>query len=237
MRLFQLFVVLLSLIYLNACQSEQRGGQQKGEAEEITSDMDKPVPQADFTGIYSQGEGYQEFKNCSDYSIYALAEGSVLSNKYDSLGLSDGTPMFVQLSGKTDSTGKSATNRLDVQSVLLVEKYRGQEACPVFGERTFKFTGNEPFWSLTVTPDSMTFNHFEREPFTYPHHGPIWQDSVWVLESALQESDFAVFVSEANCQDDMSGRQYDMTVSIRTEMQTYRGCGGWAKRDQAQPKP
>lgn len=228
MLFFDSRMCIIVCLLLASCQSRQEKDATQAE-EEITGDMDI-VEEADFTGIYTQGKGYSEFKSCDDWQIYPLASQNPLAPHFDSLNLASGTSMYVRIDGeKIRSDDQTA---LQVAKVIQAEKYAGQENCPSFNGRTFIFRGNEPFWSLRMDGEQVVFNHFERDSVVFDFQPLSWQDSVWLLTTKNQEQELRAYISEAPCIGTMSGIRYDMSVTVQTAGESYRGCGGWQEREQ-----
>ncbi|NLC36385.1 MAG: hypothetical protein GX772_08065, partial [Alcaligenaceae bacterium] len=87
-------------------------------------------------------------------------------------------------------------------------------------------SGNEPFWSveydgwqITLTEPGQParqFNQVEQSPSAYG----------WMLQTPAGEPALQANITEAVCQDSMSGQFYPYTVTLNMNEQTLHGCGG-----------
>ena len=222
----------LAAFFMIACQGQQRKDNKDSAKEKnLTNNPERGEElEADFVGIYSQGPGYQEFKSCKDWKIYGIAEKTQLAAEYNRLGLASGEPLFVRINGSIRQD-QQQNPILEVERIVQATEYKGQEDCPIFNNRTFVFRGNEPFWSLTINDENVTFNHFERDSVVFDFQSPTWQDSAWVLNAKTENQSLTAYIAETECIDSMSGIRYDMSVQVETAGEVYRGCGGWDARE------
>lgn len=241
MNTFRALGLTMSILTMMlACQGNQSSTQETEDEREVNTDSQNQKIEADYEGIYTEGSDYQEFKDCGSWRLYQIVDSNQsLSAKYDSLGLQDGKPMHVHFNGETEnmsqgSSGASSMQQIHVDEVLEVAKFDGQTTCQPPWEKVFEFIGNEPFWSLKISADSIVFNHFERETVAFPFAEPQWEDSVWVFETEKDNQRLTARVSEDDCQDSMSGFRYEMSVQLQTSGESFEGCGGWSGRENSQ---
>ncbi|MEK6477966.1 hypothetical protein WJR50_10540 [Catalinimonas sp. 4WD22] len=227
------FFLLFSLL---GCQGKQQASEHAESSQVSPSDSADSDVETEYTGVYSEGENYSEFKDCSSWEIYAIdSNDSRLSSAFDSLGLSSGEAMFVRMNGSIDHSGQdtlAATQpKFTITEVVETAIYDGQNACQLPQSKTFTFRGNEPFWSLTISSDSIIFNHFEHDEMAYPYVEPQWQDSVWVYNTSQDGQKLTALVSENECMDSMSGFRYHTHVYVQTPLGNFDGCGGLEGRE------
>ena len=92
----------------------------------------------------------------------------------------------------------------------------------------FTATGNEPFWTLTVWPDSLVLL-LDMGATRLSHRisagsAPEWDDRKPVAyEDAA--AGIAVAAAPGPCLDTMSGEPFPAGVSVRWDGQEFRGCG------------
>ncbi|WPP51106.1 COG3650 family protein [Catalinimonas niigatensis] len=159
-----------------------------------------------------------------------------MSAKFGSLSIPLGEAMFVRINATVDSMSHIASKK-DIKQQILVHEvietstYQGQSPCTLSREKTFKFTGNEPFWSLTIFEDSIVFNHFEQEPIAFPYTDPQWKDSVWVINIQKDDQILSASISEKECNDTMSDIRYSMSIMLQTARGRFERCGGWTEGD------
>lgn len=232
-----LFLIIVGMLSFYACQNKQDHNESVSRSDGYSVEADYEGQSvetvAEFVGQYTKGSDYHEFKDCSSFQLYQLAEkNNQLSDKFDSLNLKAGVPMFVRFNGTMDSIDQtSASPRVAVSDVVEASTYQGQSVCQLARDKTFVFRGNEPFWSLTISSDSIVFNHFEQDAMAFPYSPPQWQDSVWVVQTEKSAQSLTARISETECFDTMSGIRYSMQVAIETQIGSFEGCGGWEGRE------
>jgi uncharacterized membrane protein len=222
----------IALIFLVSCQGDQQEQQEADQQTDVTGNLERAL-KADFTGIFTAGKDYHRFKSCASYRFLELQDpDSLLAGRYDSLGLAYGTAMFVRFDG--DSVSENDDHlALRVENVIEAKRFNGQTPC-LPDSLSLSFQGNEPFWSLKISTDSIVFKHFERPASRFPYRRPRWQDSVWVFTTERADTTLVAYLSETDCRDDMSGFRYAMRAQIEIARETYRGCGG---REGREPEP
>lgn len=237
MHFFNLFTFTFFLLFtLAGCQRKQESSQPAESSQVLSSDSADSNVEADFTGVYSKVENYGEFKDCTSWEIYRIeANDDKLASAFDSLGLNPGEAMFVRMNGSVDyseqDTSADTQHRIAITEVVEIASYEGQNVCQLPQSKTFTFRGNEPFWSLTISSDSIIFNHFEHDEMAYPYVEPQWQDSVWVYNTSYEGQKLTAFVSEHECMDSMSGMRYSMQVYLQSPWGDFEGCGGLEGRE------
>lgn len=86
----------------------------------------------------------------------------------------------------------------------------------------FTARGNEPFWSLTVTPDGTTYTDMEGTTLTGPYAEPAVDGSTFAFATAAG----ALGLTESLCRDSMSGMPYPFTVTLTRDGADLPGCAG-----------
>lgn len=237
MHFFNLLTTTFFLLFtLVGCQRKQQSSQHAESSQTPGSDSAESNMETEYTGVYSEGENYSEFKDCSSWEIYTIdSNDSRLSSAFDSLGLNSGEAMFVRLNGSLVQTAQDSSveisPKITIAEVIEMASYNGQHDCQLPQNKTFTFRGNEPFWSLTISSDSIIFNHFEHNEQAYPYVAPQWQDSVWVYQATHEEQKLTVRISEDDCVGSMSGIRYNMHAELQTPLGDFEGCGGLEGRD------
>ncbi|MEO1169785.1 MAG: META domain-containing protein [Pseudomonadota bacterium] len=93
----------------------------------------------------------------------------------------------------------------------------------------FRGTGTEPFWTLTIGEDRLSFEHFS--VFTAEADRPEAQfsrgDTIFVAQSENEgQRDFIVLVQDGICSDGMSDTPYPKSVRVFVDGLSFAGCGG-----------
>jgi len=96
---------------------------------------------------------------------------------------------------------------------------------------TFRGVGQEPGWLVYVDPDRalrwIGDYGVVRTEVPDPQRSETGDGWVWQADGGGRT--LQVQVQEEACRDDMSGEPYPMTVEVRVDGQSYRGCGGWVE--------
>ncbi|NBE08046.1 META domain-containing protein [Paragemmobacter ruber] len=86
----------------------------------------------------------------------------------------------------------------------------------------FTARGNEPFWSLTVTPEGSTYTDMEGLTLTAPFTEPSVADGARLYPTAAGP----LRLTETLCRDSMSGMPYPFTVTLNRDGADLPGCAG-----------
>jgi uncharacterized membrane protein len=94
----------------------------------------------------------------------------------------------------------------------------------------FRCVGNEPGWSLSISPDSLVFvGDYGEIRAAYAGVTPRTGDGLWYYESVSRSgpsgfSRLTVTVVRDSCSDGMSDRTYQYTVRLIHDHKGYVGC-------------
>lgn len=111
-----------------------------------------------------------------------------------------------------------------------------EEPIPL-NESYFKAQGNEPFWSVEISANTIQFKGIEKENyFNAPHVEPIqaMDSNVKMYRATTEKGSITISIVQNDCTDSMSGIQsmYQVTVEITlsktTKTTTYTGCGSYS---------
>lgn len=95
----------------------------------------------------------------------------------------------------------------------------------------FRAVGNEPAWSLEITPgeriELAVDSGKRKRAFTPqdPLEDPVTGEVTWRADGPNQ--DIRVDLREGRCVDETSGEVFDTRVTVTLDGETYRGCGRW----------
>jgi uncharacterized membrane protein len=90
--------------------------------------------------------------------------------------------------------------------------------------RPLNLLGNEPFWSVKLRPDALTFSAPDQADVTAPNPGP----SVSGVQAVWTAGQIKATVTAKVCQDGMSGFTYPFTAVVEVAGRTLTGCGAYA---------
>lgn len=85
--------------------------------------------------------------------------------------------------------------------------------------------GTEPFWSLEIAPDGLTFTGVDRPEARTANPGPVVQGAAaeWTARAA-DGAEWRVTLTGADCSDGMSDRTYPLTARLKIGDETLTGC-------------
>ena len=89
---------------------------------------------------------------------------------------------------------------------------------------TYRATGTEPFWSVTIANGRMTYEAADGPTLTLPRPEPRTSFNGHRYET----SRLTIDVTHAECSDGMSDRRYPDRVMVMVDGKTLHGCGGLA---------
>ena len=91
------------------------------------------------------------------------------------------------------------------------------------GGNPFRAQGNEPFWSLTMSDGTITFQPMDGEAVTVkPAPAPRQEGNAEIYEAAA----LTLTIAGKICTDTMSGMPFPKTVTVAQSGKTFSGCGG-----------
>lgn len=96
----------------------------------------------------------------------------------------------------------------------------------------FKSSGNEPFWSISISDDKIVYKTPE-DSVVMPHIEPIlaMDSNVKLYKAKTESAEFNIQIAQQECTNDMSGEvlPYKVTVEYRkdkkSEFKKLNGCG------------
>jgi putative lipoprotein len=89
----------------------------------------------------------------------------------------------------------------------------------------WRASGNEPFWTLTATADSLTLLRLgmPAQHWTAPAPAERGDTARWTASDPAA-GPIAVAITRDPCRDTMSGSYYAHAATVRTQRDTLRGC-------------
>jgi uncharacterized membrane protein len=186
-----------------------------------------------FEGLATFGHEVRSFRPCgAEKSFWAIDSTGVLWELHGELapGAEPYEEVFARVRGHlgpppTEGFGASYEGTLVVKEVL----YAAGEGfgCDTDWSRfSYRASGNEPFWTLHITPQELSLNQLGLEeriwPLTSEKHA---RDAAHFSGQAPDGSIIEVVFSQDPCRDSMSGAYYSLSVAIQIEGGKLFGCG------------
>lgn len=94
----------------------------------------------------------------------------------------------------------------------------------------YKAVGTEPFWSLSIDRNTISYRPMEGRVVTAPKPRPI----IGRNGETYRARGMTVAITHRQCSDGMSDRTYADTVQVQIGRRTLKGCGGAVIADQPQ---
>ena len=162
---------------------------------------------------------------CGETTAVALRDETrgALAEAYGQLASEQTGEMWVELRGSRDAAGIAA------REVVRASPLGENDPCgsvPAAGEiRAF---GNEPFWSITVSPSGIELSRPDlAEPLLFPLPAPTLQGASrnWQTELPGPPAHrLELVVGPARCRDGMSGAWFGLAAEAVVDGQALAGC-------------
>jgi uncharacterized membrane protein len=88
----------------------------------------------------------------------------------------------------------------------------------------YRAVGTEPFWSLTITPQRMTFTEANAPGVEIVQPTP--RVIIGFAGEIYQTARIGVNIVHGRCSDGMSDRIFPDKVQLRVDNRSFEGCGG-----------
>jgi uncharacterized membrane protein len=95
--------------------------------------------------------------------------------------------------------------------------------------RPLNLLGTEPFWSLKIRPEGLTFSAPDAKDVTAKNEGPkVETDQATWSAVGSDGAPLSVVLSAKVCQDGMSGLNYPFTATVNAGGRPLTGCAAYA---------
>ncbi len=160
------------------------------------------------------------FAPCRDRS-YAMVDdissGQALTSALDSIGLSAGKKLYVELFAVLDGGMLRASG-------LNLARTEGRCQQPGGNEESWRATGNEPGWLLAVGPEVVVLKRLGQPDVNVPG-APLTSDNGGARFAATTEATrLAARFEPRVCHDTMADAVFGWTATVEVNGQTLKGC-------------
>lgn len=91
--------------------------------------------------------------------------------------------------------------------------------------RPIRALGNEPFWAVEITPETLVYSGVDRPEQTADNPGPMLQGTTARYEATtVTGNPLSVALIATTCSDGMSDRTYPLTAVVKVDGETLTGC-------------
>lgn len=215
MRHFRITALIFLSFFLSACQLLQPAASNQPASTRLQ-------------GTITQLNGKWLFQPCATQDSYILETSSALDDELRNLSSDSGSPLFADFSGVLDSNQTHFTPR---------QRYRllfAGHACddPDFARLQIRASGNEPFWSILLSPQGLLLNQIDQASVALPYIEEQLADGRLIISSQANHQNLQLWLSPNTCTDSMSGAIHHLTARLQLDQQTYHGCAAFgALRD------
>jgi putative lipoprotein len=185
------------------------------------------------------GHEVRTFQPCGEVSELWLIPTTELRSAYDALSYEPYQPVFAELRGELgpppeSGFGAEYQGQLKVFTVIRADPATEGHGCAEdLAGIAFRASGNEPFWHLRVTRDSIVFSTPETPELGFPGASPLRSRLGWIYETEMKEAGSRALrftVERGSCTDTMVGARYSLRARVELDEQLYEGCA-WAGDD------
>jgi len=188
-----------------------------------------------YRGYYVAGHEVRAFHPCDQIGPRWLVDSTdgVLDDAFAELvgGALPYDSIFFVVRGRMTSRINDGF-AADYSGALVVTELRRAEGeglgCNDVSPGVFKAFGNEPFWSLEMSPDTFAFVRLGEPALTFAVNDREPADGRWMFRGTGVEAGLdriGVEVNERRCVDGMSGARFSYTVRVDLNDEPYLGCG------------
>ena len=200
-------------------------------------------------GLLRVGEDGLTFQTCGSGQEAWVIEspGADLRVAADGLSVDAGAPVFARLVGGVTTPpdagpGSGYASAIAVrQWVYLAEDISGcpeglepanggeatseGEGMPVLPPGvTLRALGNEPFWHVDVSPNSVRVGRLGFDDLEFPTAGPVSENGARRWSGEADGHRFQLVVEQEGCSDTMADRTYPFTARLTLDEQELIGC-------------
>lgn len=209
-----------------------------GPEEDVGGSISDVVVQGTFRGMaIFDVDGRPRFEPCGAVTARELAlsdsAGGDLEGAYQELVGEPGGQLYVEVRGRVVPTdrrlGMGPDRRLIVDEVRRAS-LQANGCDELLDGLTYRAHGNEPFWSVDVTPLDITLSRPDAQPVTFPFTAPRDSASSRIWETAVSGGpSLRLVITEERCNDSMSGFWFAYAAVAVVDGQTLTGCAaeGW----------
>ena len=207
--------------------------------QDVASEIEPGAPAAgESPGIRVRGHvvlGHEvrTFQPCGEASKLWVVPTAELRSAYDALSHEPYEPVFAELRGELGPPPESVfgaeyQGQLQVLTVMRAASATEGHGCAEdLTGIAFRASGNEPFWHIRVTRDSIVFSTPGAPELEFPGASPHRDRLGWSYKTEtkdLETRTIRLTVQEGPCTDTMVGALYSWRARVELDGRIYEGC-------------
>ncbi|TBU94678.1 COG3650 family protein [Phytopseudomonas dryadis] len=197
--------------------------------------VDPASQQTRLQGELSREGGQLWLKPCQEQRRFVIAEGDTGIAQDSRELLADGSgPLFADVRGRLGASQLSGSDgQLELSRVYRLQLEGHGCDDPNFKRTILRASGQEPFWSVTVSNQGMVLSGPDRQPLALPYMEEQLPEGRLNLSSEANGQRVELWIAPQHCVDSMSGAVQHMSAELRLNGQLMRGCAyfGGARDD------
>lgn len=177
-------------------------------------------------GELSVEQGQLFLKPCDEQRRFRLIDAGAgdLAQEVDQLGGASGSPVFADLKGQLGADPQGGAGQFLASQIYRLQ-IEGHGCNDVnFPMLSVRASGNEPFWSLDVSPHGLVLTRPNHAPLALPYLEERLPEGSLHLSSEANDLRLSLWLTPQRCVDDMSGAVRHLSAELRLGEQRFTGC-------------
>jgi len=140
-------------------------------------------------------------------------------------------PIFAEIRGfvadsQQDGFGADYDGTIVVNELVHASSIQDSWGCrEKYGEFIFKAQGNEPGWTVFITPHEIRFTAINLEkPIVFPYSTPTESESHVIFKSSTNTNTIIVTLIRTQCSDTMNDELFGWKADVNLDESKYQGC-------------
>lgn len=243
------FLVALTMLAV-ACEPVNSGAGDETSPVPLTAERsDETVRAVDtgvadrgtFRGLLVWGDEVRAFTPCGDAEAAWVSDSTgALWKLYREMASRPYQPLYAELQGVRapppgDGFGSEYTWMLTVEhwlhlavdTVDCVRKAGGATPAPGMEGLEYRAFGNEPFWSVSISPGEIAFQELGSGELLFPHAPSEQTGDVRIYRARTQTPaahEIRIEIRKTDCSDTMADAVYGYAADVLLDGRAYRGC-------------
>jgi len=193
-----------------------------------TKSLDKTTT---FRGLYIFGHEVRSFTPCGDTKKFWAIDktnGEIIST-HTRMTHEPYQQMFVEVRGYLTDTPQDGFGA-DYDGTIIINELihastEGWGCREKYGEFIYKAQGNEPGWTVFITPDEIRFTSINHEdPIVFPYSPPTTPGAQAVYDSSNNKNSIRTILIREQCSNTMSNELFGWSANVNIDGIKYEGC-------------
>lgn len=177
-------------------------------------------------GELSVEQGQLFLKPCDEQRRFRLIDAGAgnLAREVARLGGDTGIPLFADLKGQLGTDPQGGEGQFMASQIYRLQMEGNGCNDANFPMLSVRASGNEPFWSLDISPHGLVLTRPDHAPLALPYLEERLPDDRLHLSSEANDLRLSLWLTPQRCIDDMSGAVRHLSAELRLGEQRFIGC-------------